>query len=548
MYEAHFGLAELPFPTGQDPRYYVDTAPHRAAVLALLAGFERGDGFMLLTGEFGVGKTTIARRMLAQVDRERHRVVELTSLRIEGGELFDRIAEALGAPSVDTGHGLRTLSPLLEGLAAGGHDALVLIDEAQRLDVDSLDRLRELTAARVEKRGVLHLCLIGRAAPPGIEALRRMGRPLDLGATVNIAPLDAAGTREYLLAHLNRVGWIGRPSFDEGAFAEIHARCDGIPGRINRLCRYMLLQLYMMGCDDVDAGVVRAVDDLLQSELGGQPATLELPPMALTMPAPETRALSTVQDLPEWRRTGGVPATLPGFGAPGSKRWQRRWTQGAALAVVLSSGGIGWYAMSGHGLSRAEEARIVASWAMATSSTAPRAMPAAAAPVPPPALSALAAASLPAVATAPVALESVAPQTIAQSPPGAGPAGIAREPATTGAPETMAAPDSARTALTVATLAPQRLSSGAAEERLRTRRVRAENLRPAGPMTTTAAPAACSLEGETLGLCRTSRVPGPMRAAAREPAGDSSPRALPAGPSRPPCESTRAALGLCPER
>jgi general secretion pathway protein A len=547
MYEAHFGLAELPFPTGQDPRHYVDTAPHRAAVLALLAGFERGDGFMLLTGEFGVGKTTIARRMLAHVDRERHRVAELTSPRIEGDELFDRIAEALGARAVDTGHGLRALSRLLEGLAAGGHDALVLIDEAQRLDIGDLDSLSELAAARVEGRGVLHLCLIGRAAPPGIEALRRMGRPLNLGATVSVGPLDAAGTRAYVLARLNRVGWVGRPSFDEGAFVEIHVRCDGIPGRINRLCGHILLQLYMLRRDDVNAEVARAVDDLLQCELDGVPSTLELPPSDGITSIPETAALLTAQNLSGRRRSGGAVAlaTLPGY-APGPNRWRRRWIPGAALAVALSSGCIGWYAMSGHRLSRAEEARIVAAWAMATSAAEPRAVPAAAAPMPRLTLAALAAASLSVAATTPAALESAAPQTIAQSP-GAGPAAIAREPATAGAPETMAAPDSARTALTVATLAPQRLRGGAAEEGLRTRRVRTENLRPAGP-TTTAAPAACSVEGETLGLCHAPRVPGPMRDAAREPAGDSPPRVLPAGPLRPPCAPAQAALGLCPER
>jgi type II secretory pathway predicted ATPase ExeA len=548
MYDAHFGLAELPFPTGQDPRYYVDTAPHRAAVLALLAGFERGDEFMLLTGEFGVGKTTIARRLLAQVDRERHRVVELTSLRIEGDELFDRIAEALGAPAADAGHGQRTLARLLEGLAASGHDALVLVDEAQRLDIDSLDRLRELTAARAERRGVLHLCLIGRAAPPGIEALGRMGRPLTLGATVNVGPLDAAGTRDYLLARLNRVGWMGRPSFDEGAFAEIHARCGGIPGRINRLCGHILLQLYMLHHDDVDAGVVRAVDDLLQSELGGRPSTLELQPIVAKMPMPETPALPAVQDLPERRGPGGALATLPGFAAPGSNRGRWRWIHGAALTVALSSGVVGWYAMSGHGLSRAEEARIVAAWAMTASAGTPGALPVAAAPLPRPALPVPAAASLPAAATVAAALESTAAQTIAQSPPGAGPAGIAREPPTTGAPETMATPDSASTALTVAAFAPQRLRSGTAGEGFRTRRVQAQGPRPAGSTTMPAAPAGCSLEGETLGLCRAPRVPVPVRDAAREPTGDASRRAPPAGPLRPPCEPTQAALGLCPER
>jgi general secretion pathway protein A len=545
MYEAHFGLAELPFPTGQDPRYYVDTPPHRAAVLALLAGFERGDAFMLLTGEFGVGKTTIARRVLAQADSQRHRVVELTSLRIEGDELFDRIAEALGAPSVDAGQGQRALSRLLEDLAAAGQDALVLVDEAQRLDVDSLARLRELTTAPIDKRGKLHLCLIGRTAPPGIEALRRMGRPLDLGTTVNIGPLDAAGTRDYVLARLNRVGWMGRPSFDEGAFAAIHGLTGGIPGRINRLCRHILLQRYMMHRDDVDAASVRAVDDLLKSEFGVRPPTPDPPPFVATLPGREPRALAAAQDLPERRSPGGVPATLPGLGARAPNRWRPRWIHGAGLAVVLSSSGIGWYAMSGHGVARTDAARIAAAWPMATRPATSRAMPVAAAPVPRPALAALAAASLPAAATTAVALESAAPQTIAQSPPGAGPAGIARPLAPAAVPGATGTPERARTAPTGATFAPQRLHGEAAEERLRTHRERAPDLRPARSTTT---PAACTLEGESLGLCGAPRVPGPKDDAARKPAVDSSRRTPPAGPLRPPCAPTQAALGLCPER
>src|SRR5690349_17866921 len=71
MYEAHFGLSDLPFQISPDARFYVDAAPHCAALNALLAGLRRGDEFMLLTGDFGTGKTTVARRLLEEVDRER---------------------------------------------------------------------------------------------------------------------------------------------------------------------------------------------------------------------------------------------------------------------------------------------------------------------------------------------------------------------------------------------------------------------------------------------------------------------------------------------
>src|ERR1022692_1199547 len=96
MYEAYFGLANLPFRITPDSRFYVDAAPHRAAIRALQDGLGHGDEFMPLIGEFGAGKTTVVRRMLEEVDRARHVAAELPRVRIEGDQLFDRVAEALG--------------------------------------------------------------------------------------------------------------------------------------------------------------------------------------------------------------------------------------------------------------------------------------------------------------------------------------------------------------------------------------------------------------------------------------------------------------------
>ena len=126
MYEAHFGLAQLPFRLAPDPRFHVEAAPQRAAILALRDGLRRGDEFIPLVGEFGVGKTTVARRLLQEVHDDRHLTGELPGALVDGEDLFDRVAEALGLGP----HGIPTRCSLpirfLTWLGADGRRGLLL--------------------------------------------------------------------------------------------------------------------------------------------------------------------------------------------------------------------------------------------------------------------------------------------------------------------------------------------------------------------------------------------------------------------------------------
>lgn len=277
MYQAHFGLDDMPFRIGSDPRFHVDLAPQRAAVRALLDGSRGGHDFTSLCGDFGCGKSTVARRMLREADPARHTVGELRLTRLEGDGLFDGVTLALGMPATHALPPLGSLLQRLEALARDGRRALLVVDEAHRLGLDALTRLRKLAAVRVQGRAALHVVLVGHAAPAGIAELQRLGRPLNIGPPVRLRPLDGVATRDYILGRLRRAGWTGRPAFDAGTTAEVHARCEGNPARINRLCGHLLLQLFMERRTDADAATVRAVDDLLRRELSGEPATITLP-------------------------------------------------------------------------------------------------------------------------------------------------------------------------------------------------------------------------------------------------------------------------------
>ena len=550
MYEAHFGLAQLPFRLAPDPRFYVDAAPHRAAITALMDELRQDEEFIPLIGDFGTGKTTIARHLLEQVHGTRHLVGELPGTRIEGDDLFDRVGEALGLDDDDDAPPVERLLRQLQELARGGRDALLLVDDAQSLAADALARLHALTSVRVDGRAALHVALVGRALPVGVEELRHIGRPVDLGAPVRVEALDAAGTRDYILARLARAGWTGRPAFEPDTTSEIHDRCNGNPGRINRLCGHLLLTLYMEGRDDLSPEIVRAVDELLRQELEGQPATAKLPPPAAPsrpsarVPRPATKdaadsgpdvdappVRSTATHLPAPFRPAAARAVVALKATPPARpRVTSRPTlaQGVVAAALLVSGGLLWQAISSFAATRTQ-ARLARA-AIASPVQAAPASPQVPAP----------AASSPPARSAPEAVLALAERAIAQSPPRAGmpPQGV---------------PAPVAPAAATPAVAPVAAGVGAdpgSGPRVHLRHV--SHARSATTASTTPAPvtSTCTLESEALGLCARARahaparpaLPAPAPAPAREPSRD----AVRPAPPPPVCDPTRAALALCP--
>lgn len=272
MYQAHFGMTDLPFRIAPDLRFYLDTAQDRATIAKLLDGLERGAEFMLLTGDIGAGKTTVVRRMLQEVDRHRVAVGELVSSRLDEDDLPYGIAKALGVPDAEPDDPLPALERFLQDSARRGRRALLVIDEAHGLSTGSLQCLARLTAPRPDTGGVLHVCLVGQHAPPGLEELARLGRPLPIGVVCRLSPLDARQTRDYILHRLRNAGWNGHPAFDAPATDAVHARCGGLRRRINVLCDRILLWQWMEGGTAVTAEVVHKVADQLESEVSGDPA------------------------------------------------------------------------------------------------------------------------------------------------------------------------------------------------------------------------------------------------------------------------------------
>lgn len=595
MYEVHFGLGGVPFQIAPDLHFYVDTDAHRSALADLQAGLARGEEFIALTGDFGSGKTMVARRLVKLVDRDRYAIVELAGWRIEGDDVLTRMAGALGRGDIDTALPLGTLMQRLQEIARKDRATLLVIDEAHLLGLAAVRRLAKLTAMRADGRGLLHVCLVGRSISPAFDEHLRVGRALPIDTLVQLAPLDATATDVYIRGRLEHVGWKGHPSFAAGATAEIHARTAGNPARINRLCGHLLAWLCECGEDVVTVELARSVAARLQSEfddlavdadadprpplIAGRTtahapvpssprdpapeAALRNPPASEALQGPLAQATGTVADplldigsmlqdaIAEARAEVGdrVPrtpyavarvapnrqASLARPLAPVRKsntatNWKRV-LQTAAVTLAFGGGFIAWQQERVPKLSATQLGRI------ATSTGKPSPDLAAA-----PQRSAALAAGLPASSTPQLADAAL---SLELAPPAAGGRTIAPSAQAPGTAAVRAADATAAVAGTTPPAMLARPSSVAAAGRPRHRLPAHVAGNGAGAARAQAAVVACSLEAQTMGLCRLARPREP----AREPAPGAVPPPLPApAPSPPPhaaCSAAQSALGLC---
>jgi general secretion pathway protein A len=275
MYAATFGLAQEPFSIAPDPRFLFMSERHREALAHLLYGLKGGGGFVLLTGEVGAGKTTVARCFLEQIPK-RCNVAYVFNPKMSATELLQTVCDEFHVPvSARVAGSAPTLKDhvdalnrfLLETHAVGQNNVLV-IDEAQNLEPEVLEQLRLLTNLETSERKLLQIVLIGQPelrtllAQPGMAQLAQR--------VIARCHLDALGEKEtaaYVRHRLAVAGARRGKLFDGAALARIHQRARGVPRRINLLADRALLGAYAAGRSRVDAATVdRAADEVFDED------------------------------------------------------------------------------------------------------------------------------------------------------------------------------------------------------------------------------------------------------------------------------------------
>ncbi len=294
MYESHFGFSGPPFQLNPDPAFYFNSRGHGRALAYLQYGVAQAEGFVVITGEIGAGKTTLVRMLLDGLDRQKVLPAQIVSTQLESGELLQSIITAFGIPSQASSskaHLIATLEAFLTALAAQGRHALLIVDEAQNLDPRAVEELRMLSNFQLGNHALLQSFLVGQPElrrlleSPTMEQLRQR-----VTASCHLGPLTLEEARDYVEHRLRHVGWDGRrPVFADSAFDSLYRWSGGVPRRLNRLANRSLLAAFLDGVDILDDALVERTAAELRSEIGeGDLAPVEplAAPSTVAAPAP----------------------------------------------------------------------------------------------------------------------------------------------------------------------------------------------------------------------------------------------------------------------
>jgi type II secretory pathway predicted ATPase ExeA len=251
MYEDYYGFAEKPFSLTPDPRFLYRSEPHANAVDLLQYAVRRREGFVVITGDIGTGKTTLCRALLEQIDRKTFTALVLDPFLSEVDLLkrilldFGVIAREdvkAGALAGVTKHELiDALYDFLLGLIPLKASAVLIIDEAQNLPLHILEQIRILSNLETDKEKLLQIILVGQLNLQDLLRLPRM-RQLDQRVSIRyeLKPLDREATGAYV-AHRLTIAGSQSVAFTANALHEVHRLSGGIPRLINLICDRALL-------------------------------------------------------------------------------------------------------------------------------------------------------------------------------------------------------------------------------------------------------------------------------------------------------------------
>ncbi|MGH9142846.1 MAG: AAA family ATPase, partial [Vicinamibacterales bacterium] len=275
-----FSAGEEPSSTPPDPKAPYRSAPYERAEQALLAAIRARSGPAVLTAPLGMGKTTLCRGLLQEVDRR-----TISFLAPEPPQSFDelltRMLVAFGVMATQDPAGapigravlMRTLNAFLESLAPLHATALVVIDDAQEVPVDVLVELHALLTAVGPAPDVLQLVLVGE---PALTALLTHADLRDLNARIadrtELGPLGAADVSGYVARRLSLVGGRSRRHFNEAAAIRLFERTSGVPRLVNLISDRAITLAREMATPVIDASLIAAAAaDIDRAAWGARP-------------------------------------------------------------------------------------------------------------------------------------------------------------------------------------------------------------------------------------------------------------------------------------
>ena len=270
MYEAFYKLNAKPFQLNPDPRFFYGSKGHKRAMAYLDYGLSLAEGFIVITGEVGAGKTTLVRNLLKKLENQNVVAAQLVSTQLDADDTLRMVAGAFGVEHEGTTKAtlLKKIEDFLQSCLRQNKRVLLVVDEAQNLAPRAVEELRMLSNFQSADRPLLQSFLLGQPEfrrtlqSDGMQQLRQR-----VIASYHLGPMEAAETQSYIQHRLDLVGWQGDPEFTAEAFQLIYAYTGGIPRKINTLCDRLMLLGFLAEKHTLDQEAVQEVITDLRQEV-----------------------------------------------------------------------------------------------------------------------------------------------------------------------------------------------------------------------------------------------------------------------------------------
>jgi general secretion pathway protein A len=244
VYEKFYGLDGPPFLLTPDPRFFFSSSNHRRAITHLVYGLDQREGFIVITGEVGAGKTMLVEQLWLQLNRDTYAVSKVVTTQVSSDDLLRLVMDGFGmnvVPGTEKSVLLRRFEAMVRENRVAGRRCVLVVDEVQNLSFPALEELRMLSNITVDGRASVQTILLGQPqfrpilASRDAEQLRQ--RVL---ASFHLGPLSEMETQLYIEHRLRTAGWTGNPSWEHDAHAAVYRHTGGTPRRINTLCSRVL--------------------------------------------------------------------------------------------------------------------------------------------------------------------------------------------------------------------------------------------------------------------------------------------------------------------
>ncbi len=270
MYDGFYNFTQKPFQLSADPEFFFQSSVHKRALAYMQYGLTQGEGFVLVTGSPGTGKTMIVKSLIKNLNKDKLLIGLMMTSQVGPEDTLRLVASTFGFQYLhnDKASLLSSFEKFIVEKAREGKRLLLIVDEAQNLPKQSLEELRMLTNLDVNGTPVFQVFLVGQPElkrtiyAPDMEQLKQR-----IVSTYQLDPLDLDEAREYILFRLQTAGWKGKPEFAPGVFQVIHEFTAGIPRRINSLCDRLLLFGYLEELATLDDHAVKMVISEVKEEM-----------------------------------------------------------------------------------------------------------------------------------------------------------------------------------------------------------------------------------------------------------------------------------------